>query len=84
MKDFAIGLIISVVIAVLAVSCSQQGMTKDMGGSLTRPMTDDDVAETHTFRESSEYGVFEGTVTIIEKKQNRNVPWYDLPGHFLY
>lgn len=91
MEDFAKGLIVCVVIAVLAVSCSRQGMTKDMGGSttielepntkleeitwkdnslwyLTRPMTDDDVAETHTFRESSEYGVFEGTVTIIEKK----------------
>lgn len=91
MKDFILGLIVCIAIAVLAVGCTQQGMTKDMGGSttielepntkleeitwkdnylwyLTRPMTDDDVAETHTFRESSEYGVCEGTVTIIEKK----------------
>lgn len=91
MKDFILGLIVCIAIAVLVVGCTQQGMTKDMGGSttielepntkleeitwkdnslwyLTRPMTDDDVAETHTFRESSEYGVFEGTVTIIEKK----------------
>ena len=35
---------------------------------LTRPMTDDDVAETHTFQQSTELGVFEGTVTIIESK----------------
>lgn len=35
---------------------------------LTRPMTDDDIAETHTFQESSIYGIFEGTVTIIESK----------------
>jgi len=91
MKDFILGLIVCIAIAVLVVGCTQQGMTKDMGGSttielepntkleeitwkdnslwyLTRSMTDDDVAETHTFRESSEYGVFEGTVTIIEKK----------------
>lgn len=91
MKDFILGLIVCIAIAVLVVGYTQQGMTKDMGGSttielepntkleeitwkdnslwyLTRPMTDDDVAETRTFRESSEYGVFEGTVTIIEKK----------------
>lgn len=36
---------------------------------LTRPMTDDDIAETHTFQQQSEFGVFEGTVTIIESKK---------------
>lgn len=36
---------------------------------LTRPMTDDDIAETHTFQQSSNFGEFEGTVTIIEKKE---------------
>lgn len=35
---------------------------------LTKPMTEDDVAETHTFQQSSEWGVFEGTVTIVESK----------------
>jgi hypothetical protein len=35
---------------------------------LTKPMTDDDVAETHLFQQSSEFGVFEGTVTVIETK----------------
>lgn len=35
---------------------------------LTRPMTENDIAEVHTFEESSEFGVFEGTVTIIETK----------------
>ena len=35
---------------------------------LTRPMTEDDIAETHTFQQSSSYGIFEGTVTIIESK----------------
>ena len=33
---------------------------------LTRPMRDDEEPETHTFQQSSEFGVFEGTVTIIE------------------
>ena len=32
---------------------------------LTRPMRDDEEPETHTFQQSSEFGVFEGTVTII-------------------
>ncbi|MCD7996494.1 MAG: hypothetical protein LUH21_04590 [Clostridiales bacterium] len=36
---------------------------------LTRPMTENDIAETHTFQQSSEWGVFEGTVTIIESKE---------------
>ena len=35
---------------------------------LTRPMREDDVAETHTFQQSSEFGVFEGTVTVVETK----------------
>ena len=36
---------------------------------LTRPMTEDDIAETHTFKQSSNMGVFEGTVTIVESKE---------------
>lgn len=35
---------------------------------LTRPMREDDIAETHTYQQQSEFGVFEGTVTIIETK----------------
>ena len=35
---------------------------------LTRPFTEDDIPEIHTFQEQSEFGVFEGTVTIIEKE----------------
>ena len=35
---------------------------------LTRPMMDNDIAETHTFQQSSNFGVFEGTVIIIESK----------------
>jgi len=35
---------------------------------LTRPMRDGEEAETHTFHESSEWGAFEGTVTIVEKE----------------
>jgi hypothetical protein len=34
----------------------------------TRPMRENEEAEVHTFQESSEFGVFEGTVTIIEIK----------------
>lgn len=36
---------------------------------LTKPMTEDDIAETHIFQQSSEWGVFEGTVTIVETKE---------------
>lgn len=36
---------------------------------LTRPMTEEDIAETHTFQQSSEFGVLEGTVTIVESKE---------------
>ena len=36
---------------------------------LTKPMTEDDVAETHTFQQSSNFGIIEGTVTIIETKK---------------
>jgi hypothetical protein len=35
---------------------------------LTRPMKSDDIAETYVFHESSNYGVMEGSVTIIEHK----------------
>ena len=35
---------------------------------LTRPMRQDDIAETHTYQQQSEFGVFEGTVTIVETK----------------
>lgn len=35
---------------------------------LTRPMRDDEEAEVHTFQQSSEFGIIEGTVTIIESK----------------
>lgn len=37
---------------------------------LTRPMREGDIAETHTFQQDSEFGVFEGTVTIVERKGN--------------
>lgn len=36
---------------------------------LTKPMAEDDIAETHTYQQSSEWGVFEGTITIIETKK---------------
>ena len=35
----------------------------------TRPMREDEVAETHTYQQQSEFGVFEGTVTIVESKE---------------
>lgn len=35
---------------------------------LTRPMTETDIAESYKFQQQSEFGVFEGTVTIIESK----------------
>jgi len=37
---------------------------------LTRPMIEDDIPETHTFQQSSEFGVFEGTITIVETKED--------------
>lgn len=36
---------------------------------LTRPMREDESAETHTFKESSNMGIMEGTVTIIEQNE---------------
>lgn len=36
---------------------------------LTRPMTENDIAETHTFQEQTDFGVFEGTVTIVETRE---------------
>ncbi len=36
---------------------------------LTRPMAVDDIAETHTFQESSDFGVFERTITVVERKE---------------
>lgn len=36
---------------------------------LTRPMREDEEPETHVYQQSSEWGVFEGTVTIIESKE---------------
>lgn len=38
---------------------------------LTRPMWEDDIAETHTYKQQSEFGVFEGTVTIVETKEDK-------------
>ena len=37
---------------------------------LTRPMREDEEAETHVYKQSSEFGVFEGTVTIVETKES--------------
>jgi len=34
---------------------------------LTRPMQENEKAETHIFKQSSNFGVFSGTVTIIEQ-----------------
>lgn len=36
---------------------------------LTRPMRDDEKAETHIFMESSNTGFFEGTITVIESTE---------------
>lgn len=35
---------------------------------LTKPMATNDVAESYTFRESSSFGLVQGTVVIVEKK----------------
>ena len=35
---------------------------------LTKKMTEGDIAETYLFQQSSEFGVLEGTVTIVEIK----------------
>lgn len=39
---------------------------------LTKPMTDDDIAEVYEFAESDAIGVFEGTLHIYETKINEN------------
>lgn len=35
---------------------------------LTRPMRDDEKAETHIFKQDSNFGVIEGSVTVIESE----------------
>ena len=35
---------------------------------LTRPMSEDEESQTHILEQSSEFGVFEGTVTIVESR----------------
>lgn len=36
---------------------------------LTRPMRNDEKAETHIFQQSTDFGVFEGTIAVIESKE---------------
>lgn len=36
---------------------------------LTRPMREDEEPETYKFKQSSEFGIFEGTVTVVESKE---------------
>ena len=38
---------------------------------LTRPMYEDERPETHVFQESTNFGVLEGTVTIIETVEEK-------------
>lgn len=93
MKKKIVDILCVICMASCLFGCTEQGMTYELGGSmtlelpanekleeitwkddnlwyLTRPMREDEEAETHTFHESSSYGVFEGTVTIIEKKED--------------
>lgn len=37
---------------------------------LTKPMSESDIAEVYTYYQNSSWGVFEGTVTIIETRFN--------------
>ena len=43
---------------------------------LTKPMTEEDIAETYTFQESDTLGMFEGTLTIIETKVDEDSTEY--------
>ena len=36
---------------------------------LTRPMRENEEAEIHIFQQSSSWGLIEGTVTVVEKKE---------------
>ena len=38
---------------------------------LTRPMRLDDIAESYTFQEDSNFGILQGTVNLIESKTNK-------------
>lgn len=37
---------------------------------LTRPMREDEEPEIYKFKQSSEFGIFEGTVTVVESKED--------------
>lgn len=94
MKKKILALVIGAILSLGLLAGCEQGMTRNLGGSmtleldpdqklemitwkddslwyLTRPMTDNDVPETHTFQQSSEFGVFEGTITIVEKRSEQ-------------
>ena len=45
---------------------------------LTRPMREDDIAETHVYQQKSELGILEGTVKIIESKSMSVGERYDV------
>ena len=36
---------------------------------MTRPMREDEIAETHIFQEGSSFGVMEGQITFVETKE---------------
>lgn len=87
-----IAILIMICMVLMLNGCTEQSVTRDMGGSmtvelepgqklelvtwkddaslwyLTRPMRDGEEPETHTYQQQSEFGVFEGTVTIVESK----------------
>lgn len=41
---------------------------------LTRPMREKEVPETHVFKQSSEFGVLEGSVTVVECLDEEDKP----------
>lgn len=86
MKKKILALVIGAILSLGLLTGCEQGMTLELEPDqklemitwkddslwyLTRPMTDDDIPETHTFQQSSEFGVFEGTITIVEKRSEQ-------------
>lgn len=91
-KKIAIILLIAAICSSILTGCTEQYITKELGGDmtiyldpglkleeitwkdedslwyLTRPMKEGEKAETHTFEESSAWGIIEGKVIIIEKE----------------
>lgn len=84
MKKKILALVIGAILSLGLLTGCEQGMTRNLGGSMTLELEPDQKLEMitwkddslwyltrPTFQQSSEFGVFEGTITIVEKRSEQ-------------